>query len=332
MAMWMDSYFNVGMTHFCKKNKKLEDLKNDLLFAQVLTKNIDIALGCRYKILNLPDTVSERVVMESLLVYGNVVFFKDKNMDCILALPGVMAQGGLNLYGDPVGMYVFSKNGLADFNREVKLYKKGDNKILYEGSGNSNIEEPDAVCIWENRSRYPFFQTVLYFSEAIADTYRTIDVAKTYIKNPFICVAEESAVPSVRKMLEEFRNNKEFIIASTGIQSIDKFNILDITTAPESINTAATLVDWYESKFLDACSMKSNQNVDKKGENLISDEVNILDDKVSKTTNNILDYIQEQLDIANEFLGTNMKVVEVEGEEQTQEVQGDENENTEDAD
>ena len=325
--MWYDNYFLLGMDQ-CKSTKKLNRMKNNRLFIQTFMRLMDQAMR-RYRIEGLPDTVSERVVLQSMIAYGNIVFFK--HGDAILALPGTPSGGGFNINGDPVSAYVVSKNGV--FNKEVKLYIKGgvNDKLVRDGVVPVNEKVPTAIMIYESKTRYPFMDTVVYYAQAIADTLRTIDVSRTWIKQPFIPVCEESVIPSVKKMFQDMKDNDEMIIASTGIQSIDKFNIIPIDTATTSIDSACQLVDWYTEQFKMACAMNGNSQIDKKGENLISDEVNFNEDYAEKHSNDMLDYIQEQLDVANEFLGLNMKVVEVEGAE-TQEVQGDENENTEDAD
>lgn len=319
--MWYDNYFLLGMDQ-CKSTKKLNRMKNNRVFMQQFMRLMETAMR-RYRIENLPDTVSERVVLQSMITYGNIVFFKHGNS--ILALPGVGGQGGYNVNGDPVSAYVFSKNGV--FNKEVKLYIKGgqNDKLVKDGIATVHNANFDGVMVHETKTRFPFIETVIYYAQAIADTYRTIDVARTWIKQPFIPVCEESIVPSVKKMFQDMKDNDEMIIASTGVQDISKFNILPIDTATTSIDTACQLIDWYTEQFKIACGFDGNTQIDKKGENLISDEVNFNEDYTEKHSNDMLEYIQSQLDVANEYFGLNMKVVEVEGAEENQEVKKDEN-------
>ena len=59
--------------------------------------------------------------MQSLLVYGAVVFFEEKGT--LLALPGAPSGKGYNMYGDPTSAWVFSRNGL--FNKDLSLYVPG---------------------------------------------------------------------------------------------------------------------------------------------------------------------------------------------------------------
>lgn len=313
--MWYNSYFLLGMDQ-CKSTKKLNKMRNNRLFIQTFMRLMETAMR-RYRIEGLPDTMSERVILQSMIVYGSVVFFKHGNS--VLALPGVPSGNGYNLNGDPVSAWVFSKNGM--FNQEIKLYIDGgaNDSILTQGANMIKVKSPDGIILWENKTRFPFLDTIIYYASAIADTYRTIDVSRTWIKQPFIPVCEESVMPSVKKMFQDIKDNDEMIVASTGIQSIDKFNIIPIDTAESSIDSAKELIDFYEAKFREACGMKSNMNSDKKGENLISDELHQNDEYVEAHTNDMIDYIQSQLEVANKFLGTSMRVVEVEVQEEVQE-------------
>lgn len=324
--MWYDSYFMLNMDK-SMSTKKLNQMKNKRMFVMTFMRLMDAAMR-RYRIEGLPPTVSERLVMESMIVFGNITFFKHNGG--ILALPAVPTEL-FNVNGDPIKAWVFSKNGLL--NKEVNLYVEGsDNSgILLENSFGETIQvdEPDAIMIWERKSRFPFIEQVITSAEQISDTYRTIDVARKWIKQPFFCVAEESVIPSVKKMLKDINDNDEAIIASTGIQSIDKFNILPIATSESSIQSAVELVDWYEQKFREACAMRSNSSIDKKGENLIESELSFNDTYTDQQEEDLLDYIQKQLDVANKFLGTSMRIVEVEGAEEKQEVNENEDAKTE---
>lgn len=340
--MWLDDYAlvdcsnvkwprNPRSTSKRDKQKKITRIRNTVRYRTEFMEKLDVALR-RYKIKDLPETVSERLVLQSMLFYGNVVFFKDPQFgDNVFALPGV-PYGGFNINGDFTKAYVYAKNGLI--NKEVDLFIKGadDADILKKGiNSNFNSTRPQGVMVWENKQRYPFLYTVDYFAYAIADTYRTIDVAKQHMKRPYLIVAEESLVEAIEEALDEMEENERIIPLSTGIKEVTKVDFHDIIGTGENVKDAIELLDWYEQKYREKCAITSNTQVDKKGENLISDEINMNEDYIAMRDETILDYIQSQLDWANECLGTNMKVEVDKKPQEGAKDESDNNDNRDDA-
>ena len=320
--MWYNDYFCIPMTK-CKSRKKLAEFDNTQLQVSTITRLIEEALD-RYGVEGLPDTCNERVVLQSLLVYGAVTFFKEKGS--ILALPSAPTGNGFNIYGDPTAAWVFSKNGM--FNKEVKLFVPGGttDELLMKGMlGGEAKGTSNGVIVWENKTRTPFIITTMIFANAIADTMRTIDINRMWLKRPFIPVCEESLVPSVNAMFSKMVNNEEVIPVSTGVMDISRFDLKPIDVSPATIKAATELVEWYENKFREYCGTESNTQMDKKGENLIEKELDANDEYVQKTDSRIIDYLNEQFDFVNKVFGTNIKAVtrKVEQEVEEQE-EGDE--------
>lgn len=326
--MWLDDFALVDCSHI-KRKKKIAQRENDRRYMVEFMEKLDVALR-RYKLKGLPDTVSERLVLQSFVFYGNCVFFKDPEFgDNVFALPGV-PYGGFNINGDYTRSYVYAKNGLI--NKEVELFIKGadDADILKKSvTGTFDSNKPQGVMVWENKQRFPFLFTVDYFAHTIADTYRTIDVAKAYMKRPFIPVCEESMVESVKEVLNKIIENEEVIPVSTGVKEVTKLDFHDIIGMGDSVKDAMELLDWYEQKYREKCAITSNTQVDKKGENLISDEINMNEDYITMRDETILDYLQEQFDFVNECLGTH---ITVEVDEKPQEGAADESDNNDNPD
>lgn len=326
--MWLDDFALVDCSHI-KRKKKIAQRENDRRYIVEFMEKLDVALR-RYKLRDLPDTVSERLVLQSLVFYGNCVFFKDPEFgDNVFALPGV-PYGGFNINGDYTRSYVYAKNGLI--NKEVELFIMGadDADILKKSvTGTFVSNKPQGVMVWENKQRFPFLFTVDYFAHAISDTYRTIDVAKAYMKRPFIPICEESMVESVTDVLNKIIENEEVIPVSTGVKEVSKVDFHDIIGMGDSVKDAMELLDWYEQKYREKCAITSNTQVDKKGENLISDEINMNEDYIAMRDETILDYLQKQFDFVNECLGTHIRV---EVDEKPQEGAADESDNNDNPD
>lgn len=308
----------------CKSRKKLTELRNNRVSMAVLGRLVNEALD-RYSIEGLPDTCNERVILESMLFYGCVTFFDSDGS--LLALPSVPSGDGYNIYGDPTSAWVFSRNGL--FNREVKLFVQGgaDYSLLNRGSSGLTLSSgQNGVMVWENKARMPFILNTCYYAESIADTLRTIDVNRKWLKRPFIPVCEESIVPSVKDLFEKMERNDEFIPVSTGVLDISRFDVKPIDISPEAVKSAIELCEWYENKYRELCGTDSNTQMDKKGENLIADEVHANDEYTGKQTSALVDYINQQMELVNSVFGVNIEAVDNQPEEE-EEVNTDEQNN-----
>lgn len=292
-SIWID---NKSMT-----SKRLAAYKNQTEFLNVYAMLVNEALG-RYKFKNLPDTVNERVLLESLLWYGAVGFFvKSGN---ILALPG-MPTASYTLYGDPTQMIVYGRNG---YNETIKLYiPNGDDSTLVRSSINGTApEEGTGVWVRENRMAFPFINYCIEYADKIADTLRTLDTTRMNIKRPYVVVAEESIINSVKSFFNKRDLNEEYIISS-GVFPADKINLLPFDTNPENLRDCTMLVEWYLNQFRQLEGMKAPSTVDKKAQVSVP-ELNRDEDVSDSKTENVTEYIQQQLDFVNEKLGCNITV------------------------
>lgn len=318
--MWFSDYLMISLQGVTNK-KKLTKLQNNVIFTTVFMRLFNDAIS-RYKFNGLPDTVNQRVLLESLCIYGNVTFFDKDNS--LLALPSVPSGKGFNMYGDPTSAWVFSKNGLV--NQEIQLYIEGGVNAPILNKGTSGLDIPlknKGVMVWENYARYPFLYTTIYYATAIADTLRTIDIDRKWLKRPFIPVAEESLIPSITKIFDSMSNNDEIIPVSTGVLDITKFDLKPVDISPDIVKSASELVEWYENKYRELCGVQANTQMDKKGENLISDEVHANDQYTDKTNDILIDCISHYLDIVNNQYGTKISVERVAKEREVKENESD---------
>jgi len=305
--MWYDGnfciYLYAGEVGAASK-KRLASMKNRIQFINTFNIKVQDALG-RYRLRGLPDTVRERVVLESLLWYACVCFFEKDG--ALMALPCAPSGSGFNVYGDIGNVWVYSRNGV--FNKSVDTYIHGSDELAFlnktNGAGpSSNLK---GVLVWENPTRFPFINQTIFFSEAISDAMRTLDVCRKNIKNPYIVVAEESVLPTVQEYFKKRDNNEEYIVSS-GIFPADKISVLPLVTNSDNLNAITALIEWYEAKYRELCGIDNNSQIDKKGENLIQAELSVNDEYTNLAIDNILPYIQEGLDDVNRIFGTNITV------------------------
>ena len=308
--MWIDGMFNIFLWGGdLGKNRKanVARYKNNTVFQNTVMRLIGDALE-RYKFDGLPESISERVLLQSLLWYGCAVFFeKDGGL---IALPACPNGGNFNIYGDPGKVWAFARNG--QMNKDVTVYIPGADETPFLRKGNAGVDmdkDYKGVLVWENKVRYPFMRQVMFFADAIADSMRTLDTARANIKSPYIVVAEESVVSTVREFFNK-RDNNEDVIVSTGVFPVDKVSILPVVQSGDNLNACVQLIEWYESKFRELCGVQSNSQIDKKGENLIRDEIHVNDEYEFMSVDKCVSEIQKHLDYVNKFFGTHITVKE----------------------
>lgn len=299
---WLNPYINIRLPE--ASNKKINEYKNKVTEQNVLMHNIAVALD-RYYIEGLPETCSQRVTLQSLLWYGNVLFFEKGGN--VYSLPCVNATDGYTVYGDWRFAYWYGLNGESE---KVKLRIPGNTNFLKSiVTGKVTIGEDKGVLVRENSTMYPFIQTVFQYSDYMSDTLRTLDTARLHLKHPYVITVngDKSLVASVKKWLSDTKDNQDVLI-STGIFPADKVNIQDLNISGDIVNSCTSLYEWYESQFLGLCGIAHNAQADKKGENLITPEIGIDEESDNTNLNSCMDYIQAGLDEANNLFNLNMQV------------------------
>lgn len=292
--------------------KKLAEYKNRFAFMNVFAQLVNEALE-RYHIKNLPPTVSHRVVLESLLWYGAVCFFKKEGS--ILALPA-MPTGNFTLYGDPVKAIVHGRNGYTE---EIPLHiPNGESPEVRMGvDGETVPEDGKGVYIRENRMGYPFINEVIDAADKISDTLRTLDEIKMHLKCPIAMAGPASAKNTAIATYNKINNNEELIYLSTGAHRAQDIQIIDIKATAEDTRGATELIEWYFHQFRQKEGLKSPSTVDKKAQ-INNDELH-QDDEISEFKQNTTStYLQEQLGFANEKMGMNLELVEAVEEDDTE--------------
>jgi hypothetical protein len=286
--------------------KRLASAKNGIVFENTMARYIMDALK-RYHIEGLPDTISERVLLQSLLWYGRVCIFEKDG--ALYGLPVAPSGAGLNIYGDYGSGFVFAANG--KLNEQVRLYIHGsdDAAFLDKTNGSQPNTSLHGVMIRENALMFPFIRIVMQFAEAVSDSYRTLDVVRRNLKLPYVIAAQEELIPSIKRMFEEIETNVDKISIDTGVFDPSKISAIPLYQDGGTVLTDATqLIEWYENKFRELCGFESNAQMDKKGENLITAELSVNDQYEQFSVEKATDYIQEGLDDVNRLFGTNITV------------------------
>ena len=306
---WFTPFFNInlcGGDTGAGNIKRLTKYKNKVVWQNVFSNLLLDGLN-RYKFEGLKDTaISERVLKQSLLWYGSAAIFEKDGS--LLALPCVPNGAGWNIYGDPAEGWLFSTIG--QLNEPVKLYlpDSDESAFLKRTNGVKNASAKlKGVFIRENDICFPFIRQVCFYADAIADCMRSLDVVRQNIKRPYILTAEESIVNTVKKFFKDRDENASYII-STGIFPADKINLLPFATNSEALKDVTALIDWYHNKYKELCGVDNNANIDKKGENLITREIEVNEEYTDASIDKVIAAIQSGLDNVNKLYGTNITV------------------------
>lgn len=297
--------------------KKKARLKNNMKFMMVFRRLIGDALYGRYGIEGLPDTVSLRILLRDLWAKSYGVIYLEKGVP--VCLPSMIGGDSLNVVGEPGTAWVNAINGKV--NKQIKLVIPGADVTSFLG-------KPDGigVLIRENPMYMPFAETTIAYSLAIADAMRTLDVCSTNMKCPFIVVAEQSIVNTVKEFFNDRDENLDYIVSS-GVFPVDKINILPFDPQAKNLTQCTQLIDWLENKYREACGIPCNGQMDKKGENLISGELDVSKDYSILQKMKPIDELNRSFKLLNSFMELNVKAVDPfdrpeyneEGEEDTDE-------------
>lgn len=301
---WYEDYFLFSLGK-SPSRKKLTKYKNDAVFMNTFMHLMNIAISeysSRLEFKN--ETINGRLIIQALIVYASCVFFRKDGDSGLLSLAGVPSGKGWNIYGDPLSAWIFSRNGLM--NEEIDLYIPGSDIAPELDKSFSSADFPlrnKGFMLFDNKNRYPLIKQIVYYSEAISDTLRTIDVARKWYKMPSIPVCEQSLVDSVNSTLNAISDNDEIIPVSSGMQTVDKFTLAPVGDVTKNISSATALIDWYTERFKSVLGIENNTNINKKGENLNSEEINIDVGLAETLDTSKWDYIKEQCENLNSYFG-----------------------------
>lgn len=303
--MWFLDYLNPTIYLDGKKKsiERLNHIKNRQKFINVFVNNVNVALQ-RGHVENITDEMSQRIIQEASLWNAGYVIFEEAGR--LWTLPG-FPTGTVTRMGNPTEAIVYGRDGST---KTIKLYIPHGSASFgrHTSMGNVVAEKGEGVWVRENSMVFPFINHVIDFSEQIADTYRTLEVTRQNIKKPYLVVAEETIIKTVKEFFKHRDNNEEFIISS-GVFPADKISLLPFELNPDNVRDCTGLIDYYEQKFWELCSISSAPaTIDKKAQ-ITRDELHQnagISDIMRKTVQNIM---QKDLDFANYIWDQNFQYV-----------------------
>ena len=291
--MWYTDLCNIRLEGVAKSTKKtLADVENWRVFRMIFLKlyqDLYQQLSKYFEVIG--ETLSKRVIIESLIWYGNICFFNHEGG--VVSLPAAMDGSDLTIYGESQRCFVYSRNGRL--NKNIKCY--------FDGQLLSTVDNETGVIVWLNSTRTPLIDMVIFYAQQIADSFRTLS-------------GDESQSNSINNFYQQYQSNEEVIHLDTGFLDVDKTKITAISADADTAQIVQ-LIDWYESKFRESIGVQSNGNIDKKGENLITAEIHVNDEYEDIQLNKYLSYMKPYVEIVRKIWGD---VINIKQEEETENV------------
>lgn len=263
-----------------------------------LARFYNIAVS-RFQWLNLPDTVNEKFIEETLFFNGLMVGYKDVNLDSYLVLP-CTNNGMLNLYGYPAQVIAYGYNGYTY-----------PGLLPYNNlQGIKGSEKPNSALLYTNFSRCPDFPQILYFARKLTKIDRTIDVNVNVQKTPYLVSCAENQKLSVLnafKKVDDFEpaifTSKFFGIAN-GV-SDSPIKVLEIN-APFIADKLQIIKKQVWQEALTYLGIESNTS--EKAERQVAEEINVNMGETESLRQSPLTSRKQFCTEFNKVFGTNIDV------------------------
>lgn len=237
----------------------------------------------RFQYKNLPDTVSRRVIEQSLIERGNVLFFKNEIMG-YLALPA---------------------NGAS----RVNIYDIPKKRIVNTASGYHGVfSEQDSVLIYNDDTRTAFIDTIAFYANKLTRLEMAKDANITQLMRPKIIRTNQDNENSVRQMLNKTELGEPYILyedEDNFLSDKNKTEVLDMTSPiiiPDIDRAKFTVTGEYLSRL-----GYNNINI-YKSEHLTVDEGNANNENIMAFRESALQSRRDGLEQVNRMFGLNIEV------------------------
>lgn len=237
----------------------------------------------RFQYKNLPDTISRRVIEQSLIERGNVLFFKNEIMG-YLTLPA---------------------NGAS----RVNIYDIPKKRIVNTASGYHGVfSEQDSVLIYNDDTRTAFIDTIAFYANKLTRLEMAKDANITQLMRPKIIRTNQDNENSVRQMLNKTELGEPYILyedEDNFLSDKNKTEVLDMTSPiiiPDIDRAKFTVMGEYLSRL-----GYNNINI-YKSEHLTVDEGNANNENIMAFRESALQSRRDGLEQVNRMFGLNIEV------------------------
>lgn len=254
-------------------------IQNTLVYQDYYNRLKLLALSM-FEWVNLPDTIDERYLEMTLFEKGQILFFKDNDLDCLFALQ-CTASAPLNIYNEPKKRRAYASNGY-----------------------NKQRSSSTSILCYNNYLKTPTEVTIRLYAQRLAEIERSIDVNLNACKTPILIKCTENQIQTLRNLYSQYQGNTPVIFGDKDM------NI-------EGMEVMNTKADYLADKFTvlkhsiwnDAMTFLgiSNSQQDKK-ERMISDEVTANEEQIEMSREVMLNTRKEACEKINKMFNLNIDV------------------------
>lgn len=232
-----------------------------------------------FKWTNLPEFIDERFMELTLFTDGQLLFFKDEDIDAYFALQ-FASSGEMDIYKVPIVRDVYAVNG---YNRTMYNY--------------------DSVIIWNNYLRKSSINNITYYAHKLYSIDRCIDVNVNGQKTPIVLQCSENQRLSLLNLFKEYNGNAPVIFSD---KNLDLNGLKSITTGVPYVSDK--LYDLKINIWNEALTYLGIPNVSiQKKERLVSDEVNRTMGGVIASRYSRINARKQACDQINKMFGLNVQ-------------------------
>lgn len=241
------------------------------------------------------ETISERTMREGLLWYPLVTIFRVG--DTWINLPAVPGGRGFNAQGNFGDCFAYGKNGRV-YHVNLHIPGEDENAFLSRTPGPETPGEYEGYAIRANDSCTPMIDTVIFYSEQIADLLSAVANCTPLLHHPIDFQVSQKQRTTALKWFKELDSNIPIMFTPLAEDGGSLMNVapVNLLANGDIIKPTIEALDWFDQRCLTEIGVKNmGSQVDKKGENLLTDEVNGTDTVTSLVVKNQVNLINLQI-------------------------------------
>ena len=252
---------------------------NESTFADYMNRFKRIATSM-FEWVNLPSSMNERYLEETLYYYGMATFLYDENYGFINTR--CASNGVINIYGLPTSLNCFS----FDFSRI---------RTLYTGLKEEGDENKKCILVMNNWDRIPTISTLYLFAYRLYEAEVTAMTNIKAQKTPVLILVDETQRLTMENIYSQYEGNSPVIFGDKK-QLHDGLISAIRTDAPF---VADKVMDYKKQIWNEALTFLGINNIliDKK-ERLITDEANSNNELINM---NLQSFLIPRLEACKEF-------------------------------
>ena len=228
---------------------------------------------------NMPSFIDTAYLNKELLLNGAIAFFKDEVMG-LLALPFTNV-GNLDVYGRPISIQVFARNG----------YRR-------------TLNQDEFIIMYDNNGRYPLYLDILQYAERLSQATRTIDINIAQQKTPRFWKTKAEKEKSIRDIVNNVDGYENIVLTYEDVDLDDTTLVLE--PAPYVADKIGLDKDKIYNEFLRLIGI-ANLSYQKKERN-IKDEISAMQGGTVASRYSRFEPRQKAIELINEKFGTEIEV------------------------